>query len=975
MHAPSVSQARWCSSLRLDLKNFCLSLSLLLSLSLCLSLCGFGHVCASYPVAPAGCSAAAGTCIRIGYYRCEHPSNPSICKIIGQNELADWYIQRVYNRLGGKFKGVPVYFVNVTMTTTAGSVADIPLVNSTFFEDGDITKPKVDFVIGPAGDRLVNAQAELFEPAGIPVIYGSSPVSSFYQCPATMELAANVAGCEGRPNARRFTYAHGLSTPGEGWFQPWVAQLRLQKAKSIGVVEQINPFYTTIREGMELAAADFNIPVTYTASLTVENSTTMREAIEGLIEANPDGVLLSSLNCQPYIDLMYAHDYAPKSLAAVLCVDVEARLRELGDKLNYVCGAAQWSPDMKGNDYLENYDQQPWALFPHHKNGQPLGETSPMQFTALWRNVTNRPDATPGYAEATMLVGLSMLEGAIHLAPTVAPADVQHELMFYYQPSYFGLLSTDRYGMNRQKPMIISQRDSNQLLGIISPTSAASLDFIYPMPKFSERVYVAKILATEIEHAVIGLLVVCSVFTLSLCGYLIKHRRYQIFQAAGLPFYLMMGFGCIVAYSSVLTWGVENNGAMCASRAWVWTLAFHIFLDPVLVTTWRISRIFGQKLRLLRITNARLAAMCGLIFAPQFLINLLWHALAPLQPRIVTVDPLRPGPTSFTTCSGGDDGVMFAAVTLAYSALLLLAACYFAYKVRKAYTMFNDAEPIGASMYIFTVTVAIILVLQTSLDNNSVSAQKVLFALRSIGVLVAYQSGLALLYVRRILGQLDGLSKVTPGFTTNATANKASPSPNDGATSGKQTKATPIPTRQPLRPVPVGAAPASNPYNLTSMAWQVNDVSLATNSPAHPLGVELASIASENDVDHSSYTGDGDDDDQHQHVQLPNTIEEEEIEGVDVPSDADIATMENSALQQLVHRLQQQIETLKGLLSLQGHHATSSSRSGSGVTVPHPSQTTPTTKNNNNHHAVSGTAAHPIHVSRDSIKPNESQHK
>ena len=35
------------------------------------------------------------------------------------------------------------------------------------------------------------------------------------------------------------------------------------------------------------------------------------------------------------------------------------------------------------------------------------------------------------------------------------------------------------------------------------------------------------------------------------------------------------------------------------------------------------------------------------------------------------------------------------------SGFLLLAACYFAYKVRKAYRMFNDARPIAMSMYIF----------------------------------------------------------------------------------------------------------------------------------------------------------------------------------------------------------------------------------------------------------------------------------
>lgn len=157
----------------------------------------------------------------------------------------------------------------------------------------------------------------------------------------------------------------------------------------------------------------------------------------------------------------------------------------------------------------------------------------------------------------------------------------------------------------------------------------------------------------------------------------------QVFQAAGLPFYLMMGLGCIMAFSSVLVWGVENNEKSCAARVWMWTLCFHMFVDPLLASSWRISRIFSQRLQTVKLTNRTVGLVCLAIVAPQLIINILWQIIAPLEPSVVTESgqELRPAHTSFTTCSAGDNGVIFAGATLAYSGLCLVAACYLAYKV------------------------------------------------------------------------------------------------------------------------------------------------------------------------------------------------------------------------------------------------------------------------------------------------------
>lgn len=94
--------------------------------------------------------------------------------------------------------------------------------------------------------------------------------------------------------------------------------------------------------------------------------------------------------------------------------------------------------------------------------------------------------------------------------------------------------------------------------------------------------------------------------------------------------------------------------------------------------------------------------------------------------------------------------------------------------------MFNDARPIAMSMYIFTVTAAIILVIQIALNSPDVNSQKVLFGLRSIGVMAAYQSSLALLYFRRILGQTEvnkyaGKGGIQDSLSSGDTTNSGKP--------------------------------------------------------------------------------------------------------------------------------------------------------------------------------------------------------
>lgn len=288
-----------------------------------------------------------------------------------------------------------------------------------------------------------------------------------------------------------------------------------------------------------------------------------------------------------------------------------------------------------------------------------------------------------------------MLEGAIESAGSVDAATVNRALQLYFAPSFFGLLTTDRYGMNQQKQLPILQRDSRQSLHIIAPSQFSSMDFIYPMPQWSERRYVHSMFALAVEQGVAALVAACVAWTLGMCAYLFRHRRQQVFQAGGVWFYMCMGGGCAAASLAVLTWPVENNDATCAARIWIWTLAFQAFVAPMVACALRIARIHTQGLASVRVSNGQVAVYCLLIASPQLLLDILWVSIAPLRARVVELDPLRPA-LNYTVCehdnSLGTD--LFGVLTLLYSAVLLISACTLAWRVRKAVALFNDAKPI-----------------------------------------------------------------------------------------------------------------------------------------------------------------------------------------------------------------------------------------------------------------------------------------
>ena len=207
---------------------------------------------------------------------------------------------------------------------------------------------------------------------------------------------------------------------------------------------------------------------------------------------------------------------------------------------------------------------------------------------------------------------------------------------------------------------------------ITSPVSSATIDFIYPMPTWSEREYIHSMYNITEERIMCVLVGIISCYTIILCMFMCIHRHSQSIRASSFKFSLMMGFGAIIGYVAILTWPIENNSSTCYARPWLWCLGFQCFFAPLLAKSYRIARIFNDHKLKQRNINDQLVVghMCA-ILAPQLLLLIIWSIHSPLRIRVRTPDLLRPV-YNYADCDS-DYATVYVGLSVAYSALCLLA--------------------------------------------------------------------------------------------------------------------------------------------------------------------------------------------------------------------------------------------------------------------------------------------------------------
>ena len=471
--------------------------------------------------------------VRIGAFYCTSLS-PSICLLPHNDLILGIWTNWVNNHLCGLLEdGTAVELVPLLISATAATAAEIRNVTL------QALSLNVSYVILPSGS-LWGPGMDLLEAAQIPAIAPLTATTTLYQCTAAAMLNNGQPTCK-QPNTRRYQYAHSILSPAEKYLQGWVGLLQLKKCESLTIVSTFLATYSAIITGMLTAASDNHIPivgdpkwqsVALSPGTNVVPNDVVESVVDGLKQLNADAVVILASDCRPWILRLQAVDYMPKSLATLLCTDQESVASTLGASLNYIVGPVQWDGSLSGSEYTETNSTTPYAMFfdesavpevevdligmatgvdiqdtgaavasPDSTDSSSNFISSPRQFVREYQRVLNITDGSvPGYDTAAILASVNMLHGAMYDVQSVNPLVVNSGLQLHFAPSFFGLLTTDRYGMNQQKQIALLQRDSSNQLHSIYPSFTATMDFIYPAPAWSDRVYTHRMFALGTSH-------------------------------------------------------------------------------------------------------------------------------------------------------------------------------------------------------------------------------------------------------------------------------------------------------------------------------------------------------------------------------------------------------------------------------------------------------------------------------------------
>lgn len=625
----------------------------------------------------------------------------------------------------------------------------------------------VDVLIAPYSSRLTPAAARVADANRTLVVSGGSAAETTFVCRPD-EHDCGTGG--GRSGARRHAYLFGTMTPAGGYLRPFVSLARINQARTLALLAEDDSFPLAACEGAREAALENGMQVVYDETVDRVTDAARADALAAVDEAagelrrlKPDVVVACTYApaCELLLERLEAAGFLPSALAATICVGRAASEAAAGRRLAYVYGPGQWDRRLKGAAYVED-ELSVASMFPitNATVQPPPPEQFAEAFAAAYGAAHGEPKA-PSYQAAAFLAALYAVETAAALANDTNSDALREQMQLIYEPSFFGLLGSSRFGSNAQKSIVTWQYSGEGGAGgaelrVVTPLSAAVEDAVYPMPGWSERSYSRCMYCLPAEHAVIAVVAVVSALSVGLAAWLWAYRDRPYIKQASAGFCVASVVASVVVYLGVLTWPVENNSATCGARPWMLGMGVTLMLAPLLAKTHRVMRVFSNKsLVTHRISDRDVLVQTAALAAPEFLILMLWSAVSPLEPALRRPDPLRPS-ENFTTCDS-EHTVGFAAAAASYVLLLLVVAAAMAVRTRNVWDAFNDARQTSTAVWNLMFGGAMLGILEAS----SIKSRSSAFVARSLVLVFVTASTQAVLFVPKLANALAAIRAET----------------------------------------------------------------------------------------------------------------------------------------------------------------------------------------------------------------------
>lgn len=227
-------------------------------------------------------------------------------------------------------------------------------------------------------------------------------------------------------------------------------------------------------------------------------------------------------------------------------------------------------------------------------------------------------------------------------------------------------------------------------------------------------------------------------------GLLVHHYRAErVIKAASPNFLLIVLFGLLLATSAVFTLypAIASTGA-CTSRIWLGHLGFILVFSSLDARAYRIHRVFNNASlsQDLRLRDRDLAVIVALILLVAILYLSLWTGLdRPVQSYVIE------GPLQIVwTCQSS---MTWSIVVYCMEALLLIWGTYLAWSTRAVNSEFNEARSMGATIWVVSVIVLLLVSVIYGVEQNSASSQLLLLG---IGIILSVSTVLVVFFAPKL---------------------------------------------------------------------------------------------------------------------------------------------------------------------------------------------------------------------------------
>lgn len=279
-------------------------------------------------------------------------------------------------------------------------------------------------------------------------------------------------------------------------------------------------------------------------------------------------------------------------------------------------------------------------------------------------------------------------------------------------PSIFHRLGFDSHGRAKQFDVPVTQYNGVGVTDdttILVPFNIGSPP-VFPMPKWSERVFSPQWFSMPSEKAMVAVNSLCIGIVLVLSYLVWKHSGHPIIRATTASFSGLIASGSVLMLISNFFNSMHTNDAHCAAQAWTLTLGFTLMFSSLFVKTHRIWSIFDPKakLQVRRVVDWDLVKVVLVFVGIDILLNSIWQGVGGMQSVLVVDDPLRPAKNYFK-CEYAPVSLGFVYTHVAIKGMCLFVGIALTYGIRHVPSNFNDSSVLAVCIYNVSFVVCFVI--------------------------------------------------------------------------------------------------------------------------------------------------------------------------------------------------------------------------------------------------------------------------